>query len=53
LSLNVKQLQQLTDGISKDILERSKIKDVCKLLDLKASSKYVDSKLAQQTSEMT
>jgi len=39
LNLNIKQLKQSYDDISRDVSERSKIKDVCKLLDLKASTK--------------
>lgn len=52
LNININQINSITDGLSKEISERSKIKDVCKLLDLKASIKYVDSKLSQQSTEI-
>lgn len=51
--MNVRQINSITDGLSKELTERSKIKDVCKLLDLKASIKYVDSKMSQQSTEIS
>lgn len=53
LYTNFKQLKQMSDELIKDVNERCKIKDVCKLLDLKASIKYVDSKLTLHSTDIS
>jgi len=41
-----KQIKHALEEISKDMALKSNIKDVCKLLDLKANTKYVDGVLS-------
>lgn len=46
------KITQALDVISKDMSAKSNIKDVCKLLDLKANSAYVDKVINQHKQEI-
>jgi len=47
------KIKQIIDNVSQEIIQKSNIKDVCKLLDLKANTSFVEKILNQTTQELT
>lgn len=50
---NAKQVRHALEEVSKDMAMKSNIKDVCKLLDLKANIKYVENVLGSYREDIS